>query len=193
MKTHNTILTLLFPVLLFSCKKDPAETTEKQPYVQYFKADVAGQSLDIKGSNSTNREIFRGSRTIIGDADGTQHEMYTVNVALQATVLNTTSPSKLQFQIFDIRPKEYQLANGDAYQKNFSTHIFLVTDLGRPDSKLYTTSAVKSPFHIVISKYDMPKDSGIPFVGGKLDGVLYNVKNLQDSIVIRNGVFDVRF
>lgn len=189
----NYLFYTIFLVSLFSCKKQTVEVPKNEKYIQYFKADIAGQTLDLKSSIDENRDLFRGSYTEIGFGDGTFKEMYTVNVAVPNTLLNTSIQSKLQFQLFDIKKGVYQLSNDDSYQKDFSSHIYLVTNLGMQDSKLYTTNEKKPPFNISITRYEKVKGSMIPFVGGKLNGVLYNVKDLKDSIVIDNGVFDVRY
>lgn len=180
-------------MLLFSCKKQKTEAPVKEPYIQFINVQIAGKYLEIKGSIDRNRDIFSGSWTGIGYGDGTQKEMYTVNVIVPNTFLNTTLASRLQFRIFDIEKKEYRLSGNDPYKQSFASSISLVTNLGLADSKVYTTNETKPPFKIEINRYEKPKGSGVPFVGGKLSGVLYNVKNLQDSIVIKDGVFDVRF
>ena len=180
-------------MLLCSCKKQNAEVPVKTPYVQFIKMQIAGQPLEIKGSIDQNREIFSGSWTGIGYGDGTQKEMYTVNVTVPKTFLNTTTDSKFQVRIFDIEKKEYLLSDSDPYKQSFASSIYLVTNLGSADLKVYTTNETKPPFKVQITRYEKPKDSGVPFVGGKLNGTLYNVNNLQDSVVIKDGVFDVRF
>ncbi|WP_175635205.1 DUF5025 domain-containing protein [Pedobacter ghigonis] len=185
--------TLLVVMLLFSCKKQKTEAPVKEPYVQFINVQIAGQNLEIKGSIDKNRDKFSGSWTGIGYGDGTQKEMYTVNVIVPKTFLNTTFDSKLQFRIFDIEKKEYKLSENDPFKQSFASGIYIVTNLGMADSKVYTTNETKPPFKVQITRYEKPKDSGVPFVGGKISGTLYNVKNLQDSIVIKDGVFDVRF
>jgi len=180
-------------MLLCSCKKPNAELPAKMPYVQFIKMQIAGQSLEIKGSIDQNRDKFSGSWTGIGYGDGTQKEMYTVNVTVPKMFLNTTTDSKFQVRIFDIEKKEYLLSDSDPYKQSFASSIYLVTNLGSADLKVYTTNETKPPFKVQITRYEKPKDSGVPFVGGKLNGTLYNVNNLQDSVVIKDGVFDVRF
>ncbi len=190
---RKSILAFLVSVLLISCKKENTENQVKEPYIQYFMADLAGKPLDIKGSLSSNRDLFRGCLTRIGYGNGTSKEMYTVSVQVPKTILGTTIDSKLQFQLFDVQEKEYLLTSNRAFQEDFSTHIYLVTNLGMPNSKIYTAFDNKLPFKISILKYEKPNDGSIPFVGGKLTGVLYNTTDLQDSIIIKNGAFDVRF
>ena len=184
---------LTFFVSVLSCKKQDFKVSQKKTYIQYFKANVAGQTLDIKNSIDENRHIFRGQYSEIGYGNGIFKEMYTINVAVPKTILNTSIDTKLQFQIFDSGIGKYEISSSDSYKGSFNTHVYIVTDLGMPSGKTYTTHETKAPFNILITRYEKAANSALPFVGGKLDGVLYNVKDLQDSIVIKDGSFDVRF
>ncbi|MFD2289087.1 DUF5025 domain-containing protein [Pedobacter petrophilus] len=194
MKTYLKITSFLFVSLsFFSCEKNITETTIKEKYTQYFNANIAGQSLNIKGSIDENRDIFSGSWTGVGNSDGTQKDMYRVKVTVPRTFLNTTLDAKLSFQVYDIKPGIYLLSDAKAYQKDFANHMYLATNVGLENSNFYTTNEQKNPFKIEITKYEKPKDSSVPIVGGKINGTLYNIKNLRDSIVIKDGVFEVRF
>ena len=179
--------------LFTACEKEHTEVIAKDSYIQYFQANIAGKPINIEGPIATNRDIFQGSWTILGNSDGTSNEMYTVNVKVPKDVLNTTISSILRFQIFDIKAREYLINSKNAFQKDFSTHIYLVTELGTSASKTFTTTESKTAFKISISKYEKPKDGSVPFVGGNLNGVLYNTRDLQDSIVIKDAAFEVRF
>ncbi|WP_316762069.1 DUF5025 domain-containing protein [Pedobacter aquatilis] len=192
MKSKLTIFCVIIS-LFTACEKEHAKVDPENGYIQYFKANIAGKTVNIEGPIATNRDIFHGSWTILGNSDGTSNEMYTVNVKVPKEVLNTTTSSKLQFQMFDIKAREYLLNSKNAFQKDFSTHIYLVTELGTSASKTFTTNEGKTAFKISISKYEKPKDGSVPFVGGNLNGVLYNAKDLQDSIVIKDAAFEIRF
>ncbi|WP_265800977.1 DUF5025 domain-containing protein [Pedobacter sp. MC2016-05] len=193
MKSKFIIFFLAICLSMIACKKENTDVPKEDSYKQYFQANIAGKPINIAGNISTPRNIFHGSWTILGNSDGTNNEMYTVNVQVPKDVLNTKIGSKLQFQIFDIKTGEYLLNSKIAFQKDFSTHIYLVTELGTAGSKTYTTDESKKAFKISILKYQKPKDGSVPFVGGNLNGVLYNTKDLQDSIVIKDAAFEVRF
>lgn len=180
-------------VSFFSCKKDKIETPVVEKYTQYFNANINGKPLSITGSMGENRNIFSGSWTGIGYNDGSQKEMYRVDVSIPNPVLNSTSNARLSFQIFNIQPKLYAISSAKSYRESFSTGIYLVSDLNLNSSKVYTTNEVKKAFQIDITKYERPKDGTLPIVGGKINGTLYNTDNLQDSIVIKDGVFEVRY
>lgn len=193
MKSKFIIFFVAICLSIIACKKENADTAKEDIYIQYFKANISGIPINIVGNISTHRDIFHGSWTVLGNSDGTNNEMYTVNIQVPKEVLNTKINPKLQFQIFDIKAREYLLNNKVAFQKDFSTHIYLVTELGTSASKTYTTNESKKAFKISILKYEKPKDGSVPFVGGNLNGVLYNTKDLQDSIIIKDAAFEVRF
>lgn len=70
MKTRvKYLLYLIVALFLVSCKKQKTETPIKETYPQYFRANIAGKSLDIKSSIDLNRKIFSGSWTILGYSD----------------------------------------------------------------------------------------------------------------------------
>ena len=192
MKTHlNFAGLLLLAITFLSCKKDKIEIPVKPVYIQYFNANIAGKDLNIKGSLGENRGVFRGSWTVLGYGNGTDKDLYRVDVAIPNRISNSSS-AQLSFQIFDIKQKPYTISSARAYLESFSSNIYLIVK-SSTSSYVYTTSELKKPFVVNITKYEKPKDGSLPFVGGKIDGVLYNTKNLQDSIVIRDGVFEVRF
>ena len=115
MKTYLKITSFLFlSLLFFSCQKNIIETTVNEKYTQYFNANIADQSLTIKGSIDKNRDIFSGSWTGIGYSDGIQKDMYTVKVIVPRKFLNTTIDAKLSFQVYDIKPGIYLLSDAKA-------------------------------------------------------------------------------
>ena len=192
MKTHLKFVGLLLLAITFlSCKKDKIEIPVKPVYIQYFNANIAGKDLNIKGSLGENRGVFRGSWTVLGYGNGIDKDLYRVDVAIPNRISNSSS-AQLSFQIFDIKQKPYTISSARAYLESFSSNIYLIVK-SSTSSDVYTTSELKKPFVVNITKYEKQKDGSSPFVGGKIDGVLYNTKNLQDSIVIRDGVFEVRF
>lgn len=193
-KINNILKTLLCFTILFifySCKKNTEQTEEKQEYTQYFNALIANKSIAIQNSHSKNRNLFRGSWTGVDMINGDQIEMYTVKTILPKEVLNMNA--ELNFQIFDIKKKIYFINEDDIYKKDFSTHIYLKKHEDLNNETIYTTRKVKKPFEIEITKYEFPNESLIPILGGNFNGVLYNVKDITDSITIKNGNFEVQY
>lgn len=194
MSRYFSMLSCLIVIgTFYSCKKESAETPKKQEHLQYFKATVDNKPVGIELPMGENRELYNGSWTGVGMANGEEKEMYTVHVALPKELLNSNRGSVLRFQIFDIKKKEYQISNDAPGPNNLSSHVFLWKDAGAEGETTYSTSSLKKPFKVEITKYESPYKSNLRTVGGKLSGVLYNTKNLMDSIVIQNGSFEVGY
>lgn len=182
----------LFTILgLSSCKKQISEKAEEPIRVQYLKAEIGSQSIDIRKTDN-DRNLFYGSWTGVGMATGTQIDMYSVELNLSKVLLVSNEVSKLRFQIFDIKTKQYQIDHDFSFPIDFTTYIYMIKNAGGKNEVIYSTSRLKKPFSIEVKRFEYPNDSIIPIVGGKFNGVLYNTKNLKDSVVIENGEFEVR-
>lgn len=57
------------------------------------------------------------------------------------------------------------------------------------EAKIY--KPLKQPLILHINRADFSSDSGIPFIEGKMEGILYNEKNLNDSVIVKNMQFGV--
>ncbi|MBC8986705.1 DUF5025 domain-containing protein [Pedobacter sp. N36a] len=195
MKTTNTHLKLLlcFTVLLicYSCKKEIVQTKEETEYTQYFSAVIGSKSITIQNSLSKDRSLFKGSWTGVGMSNWDQIEMYTIKTILPKEALKVNA--ELNFQIFDIKKNTYHIDKADFFEKSLSTYIYLKKYDDFNNETIYSANKAKKPFEIKITKYDFPNESLTPVVRGTLSGVLYNVKDLRDSITIKNGDFEVRY
>lgn len=182
-------------ILSLSCKKEAIPTEQKaEPYVQHFSANINGTSVSIKNTIDNNRGLLRGSWTGVGIGTKPMINMYTVNVLLPKAVPYMDYDSKLIFQIFDIKTGLNRITGEDDYYKDFGTFIAITRRTGdRSNDIMYTANKQKKPFEVSISRYEIPKNSMTPIVGGTLRGVLYNTKNIQDSIVIDQAKFEVRY
>ncbi|WP_316821221.1 DUF5025 domain-containing protein [Pedobacter gandavensis] len=195
MKTTNAHLKLLlcFIVLLicYSCKKEKAPTKEETEYTQYFNAVIGSKPITIQNSLAKDRNLFKGSWTGVGMSNGNQIEMYTIKAILPKETLK--AHAELNFQIFDIKKNTYHIDNADFFEKSLSTYIYLKKYDDLNNEAIYSTDKTKKSFEIEITKYEFPNESLTPVVRGTLSGVLYNVKDLRDSITIKNGDFEVRY
>ncbi|MBB2148262.1 DUF5025 domain-containing protein [Pedobacter gandavensis] len=191
----NKYLKILFTLstipTVLSCTKQEEQPLKKPEYKQYFNAEINNKSIQIQNNLFKDRENLTGSWTGVGMNNRDQIDMYTVRVILPKAQF--PSNSVLNFQVFDIKKKAYYLNDAAKYLERLSTHIFLAKNSGTDSTVLYTTNNLKKPFEIKITKYELLNDSFVPIVGGKLYGVLYNVKNMTDSVTIYNGDFEVRF
>ncbi|MEE1947089.1 DUF5025 domain-containing protein [Pedobacter sp. KR3-3] len=194
MKNSLLLSTVLTALLFTACKKDDiAKKPQKEEYIQFFDAQIGGQQVAIRNSIDKNRSVFQGQWTGVGNGKGETVDMYTVNVQLPNDKATDLIETRLRFQIFDIEPKAYQISGQVKYYETFGTYIGLSKKLDNGSWSLYVPQVNKKPFEVGITKYQFVYGSGVPIVGGTLNGTLYNEKNLQDSIVIKNGKFEVRY
>lgn len=185
---------VLAALLFTACKKESiAEKPKKKEYIQFFDAQIGNQQVAIRNSIDNNRTIFRGNWTGVGNGKGQFTDMYAVDVQLPNEQSSGVKELKLRFQIFDIKKKKYQITGEDRFYKDFGTYIGLVKSLGNSNGVLYVPNVNKQPFEIEITKYEFVNGGGAPIVGGTLSGTLYNEKNADDFIVIKNGKFEVRY
>ncbi|WP_316753800.1 DUF5025 domain-containing protein [Pedobacter gandavensis] len=188
----SVILCLTIGFSLSSCTKEEVQQEEKKAFIQYFKANLGSQTMNVSNAlKDDDRSQLQASWTGVDIAIGKQLEVYVVNVKLPKALLNTTKESHLKFQIYDIKKKQYQINVDDPYETDFGTFIYLVKNPGMDNEVEYTTSSFRKPFVLEITKYERPNGDIVPVVGGKLNGVLYNPKNLMDSVVIQNGDFEL--
>lgn len=188
----------LFALLCFitACKKEPIPAKEeKQEFIQYFGAVINDVNVNIRNTQDKDRTKLHGQWTGVGMGNGQQIPMYTVDVNLPKEAPQDLFEPKLRLQIFDIHHGLFLLDGTNSYYESFASHIALFKRYGNGNNevKSYVAHPSKKPFAVEITRYEYPEGSGVPYVGGKLNGVLYNEKNLQDSIVIKNGQFEVRY
>jgi ferredoxin len=179
-----------------ACKKEAIpQKEEKQEFVQFFGAVINDTNINILNTQSKDQSKLHGQWTGVGMANGREIPMYTISVVLPKDTPQDLFDPKLSVQIFDIHPGLFLLNGANSYYEDFASHIVLLKRYGsnNGDFKAYVAHPSKKPFEVEITRYQYPEGSIVPYVGGKLNGVLYNEKNLQDSIVIKSGKFEVRF
>lgn len=199
-KSKRTFSLLLAAGLLsFSCSKDKniIEKPIQKEYTQHFEAVIAGKSIAVENTISKDRDILSGQWTGIGMSDGSAKSLYNVLVRLPKGFLDNDLEPVLRFQVDDIKVGYFNITGeNDRYENLEGSHIVLSAwgkNGNSDDAIVYTANPDKKPFSLEITRYEYLSGSAIPIVGGKLSGVLYNEENVQDSITIRNGVFEVRY
>jgi len=50
---------------------------------------------------------------------------------------------------------------------------------------------LKSSFRIQVDSIRFHEGSGTPYIEGKMEGILYNIENSEDSIVIKDAIFGI--
>lgn len=191
---RNKIPLVLFGLITFlSCKKDvPPVEKEEQEHIQYFEAVINGEKVRVESTYSWNRDKLNGHRTEIGFDGGAREDMYNLNVTLPQK--NEGLVSKIRFQILDLDRRTQKITGEVPYYNSAGTFIvyYKKPENKEDDPEFYVPHADK-PFIAEITKIEYPEWSVIPYVGGKLHGVLYSEINPRDSIIIEDGMFEVRF
>lgn len=201
MKWTVTIVFLITTISIFgiSCEKakknDPDAEKSTAPFSQHFYAFINNKPITVHSSLEKNRDLFNGQWTGIGMPNGSNINLYKVNVVLPEEGSAGGLHSDLKFQIYNISKKTFLITGKDNYYNVTGTYIALKKQTGpaETDQKIYVAKPGKKPFEVQIITYESIKGSLVPLVEGKLNGVLYNVKNPLDSVVIKNGDFRVRF
>ncbi|MBS7566582.1 DUF5025 domain-containing protein [Mucilaginibacter sp. Bleaf8] len=172
---------------MISCSKKEAVEESTPEYVQFFKASVNGKPMAVENTMRKDRENLSGSWTGLGFASGEQKELYTISVALPSET-KPSETAKLRIHIWEVKEGTFTISNTIPNNLLTESHILLWKS-----NNTYTPNNHAKPFTVRITKYERPAGSSIPTVGGQLNGVLYNEQNSQDSVVIKDGSFEVRF
>jgi hypothetical protein len=198
MQPYRFFVFILFVLALSACKQE--QTPEPSgDYVQYFNGAIDGKKVDIKTATTVsyhpcencNVESVSGDWTGYGSIN---KDAYVVSVFLAKDKPNDAQMPKLKFRVFDIKPGDFKITGEEDIYNPLASYILIIKkEKAGEDNKLYAPNPQKHPFEIAINKYEFKPDSGLPFVGGKLNGVLYNTKNQQDSIVLKDCNFEVRY
>lgn len=203
MKTMKLTTTIVFLIVIalvgISCEKTKKDGLEEdqsaQIFSQHFYAFINDKPITVHSSLEKDRANFNGQWTGIGMANGGNINLYKVNVLLPKEISKEGYTSDLKFQIYNISKKTFLITGKDDSYNVKGTYIALRKKTGpaETDQKVYAANTKKKPFQIKITNYETIKGSLVPSVEGRLDGVLYNIKNSRDSIIIKNGEFKVRF
>jgi RNA polymerase subunit RPABC4/transcription elongation factor Spt4 len=199
MHLYRLFLIGLVITSLSACKQEQSPKPQNQKYVQYFNGSINGKDVDIKTQKNSTSPICDNCNveSIAGDWTGypsVNKEAYTVSVRLSKERSGDEKMPLLEFRIFDIKIKSFNITGEENIFDALSTYVVIVKkEKSKTDNTYYSPDPQKKPFEITINKYEFKPDSGLPFVGGKLNGVLYNTANRQDSIVIKDCNFEVRY
>jgi hypothetical protein len=199
MQLYRLLFISVFIIFLSACKQEQSPKPQNGEYLQYFNGTINGRKIDIKTQTSTTKVQCKDCNieSIAGDwtgYPGVNKDAYAVSVLLSKEAPGDDKMPLLKFRIFDIKPRTFTITGEDDIYDPLASYVVVVKKK-KPDTDntFYAPSPEKKPFEIAINRYEFKPDSGLPFVGGKLNGVLYNTTNQQDSIVIKNCNFEVRY
>lgn len=174
----NLIYFSLF-ILIFTfvaCGKDTVDVPDSKRYLGYFKGDINGETVI---NNNLYSESKRSGR--IWQKDGKQWFLYTFGIPCPNYFLGITTPVKEGLNILYTR---------DDYLDNDTLGYITLHDLRVQPEIIYRP--LNASFKIYIDSVRYHSDwSGLPFIEGKMEGILYNENDSRDSIIIKNVIFGI--
>lgn len=93
----------------------------------------------------------------------------------------------LKVQLLPLASKLYTI-QGDSFPLDSSMVSFEHQDY---NANLTTYFPLKTSLKVKITRYEQPKDVICPIIEGTMEGTVYNINNLQDSIVVKDFTFDI--
>ncbi len=145
---------------------------------------------------SKNREILKGSFSVIRYAQGQTRQMYNIDVAIPALDGNISTKSRLKIQLEHIKPGIFNITGNDSIFQPLAGSFAVLSIRTAANSHTlvqYTASTKKQPFRVQVTGFDYPAYSSTPTVTGTFNGTLYNTQNINDSVIVKNGTFKVRY
>ena len=98
-----------------------------------------------------------------------------------------TSPRSHERQICGTCTEERSL---NAHSKLLNEEIESTVRITKDDAKI-VYHPLKSSFRIQVDSIRFHEGSGTPYIEGKMEGILYNIENSEDSIVIKDAIFGI--
>ena len=86
----------------------------------------------------------------------------------------------LRISLIPLREGEYLIDKGKLLNEEIESTVRITKD----DAKI-VYHPLKSSFRIQVDSIRFHEGSGTPYIEGKMEGILYNIENSEDSIVIK--------
>ena len=170
------VIYFLFSMLLFlsiSCNKGEDISFEETPYyLGYFEGKVNSQDISIANQSNSHSFIDHGNfwQEVNTDLSGFYWE-----IPLGVHISDYPYPM-LRISLIPLREGEYLIES--------------TVRITKDDAKI-VYHPLKSSFRIQVDSIRFHEGSGTPYIEGKMEGILYNIENSEDSIVIKVGIFGI--
>lgn len=179
MKYLVSCICFLLLITFASCSKDGDDYPKETPfYLGYFKGTVNEDPVSIVNTD-TKRVINSG---ILAERPVGPNAEYITEYYLSIPI----GKFSLNMCLLPLEEGTY-IINKGFYTKD-ATHINMINESLQP---VIYYSPLKAPFKIEVDSIRYHGYSGFPYIEGKMEGILYNENNLQDSIVIKDAVFGI--
>ena len=176
----------LFSMLLFlsiSCNKGEDISFEETPYyLGYFEGKVNSQDISIANQSNSHSFIDHGNfwQEVNTDLSGFYWE-----IPLGVHISDYPYPM-LRISLIPLREGEYLIDKGKLLNEEIESTVRITKD----DAKI-VYHPLKSSFRIQVDSIRFHEGSGTPYIEGKMEGILYNIENSEDSIVIKDAIFGI--
>lgn len=187
MKHLMNCISVCMLLLLAACNNEDEPGGKDTPwYFGYFKGDVNEQSVTVENTQEENPikkiQVFVNTKEDLTPVAIPIHR-YCITFPIfgegQKALDVKLAP------VLKLRTYEMQ---GDSFSPD-SASVHVMSEADYPKNLYYP---VKTPFKIKITRLEYPSRYADPIIEGTMDGVLYNLDNLQDSIIIKNATFGMR-
>lgn len=172
------LLAILLALILNGCEKDEIEEPEKKIpyYLGYFEGWVNDRHVLLENNSSNKQLIHGGYFSIRGEL-----ETYEWMIPLR--------PYQLKITLSPLKEGYYKIDN-ESYKSNIppympQDYVRIINEAVKPYD-VYLP--LKEPFQIWVDSIRF-RNSSIPYIEGKMEGVFFNVEDMNDSIVIKEARF----
>lgn len=174
---------LFFTCFFLSCSKDNDEPVSQTPRwnMGYFKGTVNGKVVDIENKTSNDRFIHPG--VYVQQRTGIKEYLWGMTFGEQ----KVSKIDRLSMGIIPFGEGLFEITQGFQDEKNANIGGTLIDKInGNIDY-----DPLKAPFKVWIDSIRFYPLSSMPYIYGRMEGILYNVNDLNDSIVIENVKFGI--
>lgn len=183
MKHLSYFISILLLMSFTACSDDDDFERVETPWnFGYFKGDLNDKPISIE--NTDYDLLIHDSIYILKyiKADGTTLDEPEEQFGFSVLVFGEDEP-ELGIFLAPLKKRKYEIKG----------------DYHAPDSSMFSIQSdkvkyfpIKEPVKLEITDIRYPEPGRIPIIEGKMEGVLYNLNNPQDSIIFKNITFGAR-
>ena len=163
-------------------KRNISMLEETPYYLGYFEGKVNSQDISIANQSNSHSFIDHGNfwQEVNTDLSGFYWE-----IPLGVHISDYPYPM-LRISLIPLREGEYLIDKGKLLNEEIESTVRITKD----DAKI-VYHPLKSSFRIQVDSIRFHEGSGTPYIEGKMEGILYNIENSEDSIVIKDAIFGI--
>ena len=177
------VLLSVFSLSFVSCDKDEDVSFEETPYyLGYFEGIVDDQDMSIINQSGYGCVIDHGN---FWEETSTNMSGFHWEIPLKVNISDYSYPL-LKISLIPLREGEYMIDKGKLLNEEVESTVRITKD----DAKI-VYHPLKSSFKIQVDSIRFHEGSGTPYIEGKMEGILYNIDNLKDSVVIKDAIFGI--